>query len=51
MATEQVIPLSVASLVEDVLHQHGARTKQLDLASRKTEEACMLHFFFFFFPP
>ncbi|XP_060667800.1 kinesin-like protein KIN-14G [Ziziphus jujuba] len=42
MATEQVIPFSVASLVEDVLHQHGARSKQqLDLASRKTEEASL----------
>lgn len=42
MATEQVLPFSVASVVEDVLHQHGARTRQLDLASRKAEEACML---------
>ncbi|XP_062081895.1 kinesin-like protein KIN-14I [Humulus lupulus] len=41
MATEQVLPFSVASIVEDVLHQHGARTTPIDFASRKAEEASL----------
>ncbi|PON67017.1 Kinesin-like protein [Parasponia andersonii] len=42
MATEQlVLPFSVASIVEDVLHQHGARTSHIDFASRKAEEASL----------
>ena len=40
MATKQVLPFSVTSIVEDVLHQHGARTSHIDFASRKAEEAC-----------
>nr|QWT43333.1 kinesin-like protein KIN14D [Citrullus lanatus] len=38
MATEQVFPFSVASVVEDVLQQHGVRPRNLDLASKKSEE-------------
>ncbi|KAM6578696.1 hypothetical protein CsatB_030533 [Cannabis sativa] len=41
MATEQVLPFSVASIVEDVLHQHGSRTTPIDFASRKAEEASL----------
>lgn len=41
MATEQVLPFSVASIVEDVLQQHGARTSHIDFASRKAEEASL----------
>ncbi|XVF22154.1 hypothetical protein REPUB_Repub12eG0149200 [Reevesia pubescens] len=39
MATEGTLPFSVASVVEDVLQQHGNRSKDLDLESRKAEEA------------
>lgn len=38
MATEQVL---LASVVEDVLQQHGTRLSDRGLASRKAEEACM----------
>ncbi|KAG7022401.1 Kinesin-like protein KIN-14G, partial [Cucurbita argyrosperma subsp. argyrosperma] len=38
MATEQVFPFSVASVIEEVLQQHGVRTRNIDLASKKTEE-------------
>lgn len=40
MATEQVLPFSIVSVVEDVLQQHGSRLSDIDLASRKAEEAC-----------
>lgn len=33
------LSFSVASVVEDVLQQHGTRLKDLDLESRKAEEA------------
>ncbi|XP_020101263.1 kinesin-like protein KIN-14P [Ananas comosus] len=39
MATEGVFSIEVASVVEDVLKQHGARLSDGDLASRKAEEA------------
>ena len=38
--TEGILPFSVASVVEDVLQQHGKRLSDIDLASRKAEEAC-----------
>ncbi|XP_021821255.1 kinesin-like protein KIN-14I isoform X1 [Prunus avium] len=41
MATEQVLPFSIASVVEDVLQQHGSRLSDIDLASRKAEEASL----------
>lgn len=41
MAMEGAIPLSVTSLVEDVLQQHGTRLSDIDLASRKAEEASL----------
>lgn len=48
MATEQVLPFNIASVVEDVLQQHGTRLSDVGLASRKAEEACnllsVLHF-------
>ena len=37
--TEGIFPFSVASVVEDVLQQHGKRLCDIDLASRKAEEA------------
>lgn len=37
---------SVASVVEDVLQQHGTRLKDLDLESRKAEEAGNFPLFF-----
>ena len=42
MATEAVLAFSVASVVEDVLQQHGKRLSDIDLASRKAEEACTI---------
>ncbi|ESW35145.1 hypothetical protein PHAVU_001G210500 [Phaseolus vulgaris] len=39
MAAEAALFFSVASVVEDVLQQHGHRLKDLDLESRKAEEA------------
>uniref|UniRef100_A0A1D1YMM2 Kinesin-4 n=1 Tax=Anthurium amnicola TaxID=1678845 RepID=A0A1D1YMM2_9ARAE len=36
---EGILSFSVASVVEDVLRQHGARLSDIDLASRKAEEA------------
>ncbi|XP_044499804.1 kinesin-like protein KIN-14G [Mangifera indica] len=41
MATERVLSFSVASVVEDVLHQHNTRSRPIDLASRKDEEASL----------
>ncbi|TKY61548.1 Kinesin-4 protein [Spatholobus suberectus] len=40
MATEQVLTFSLASVVEDVLQQHGGRL-DVNLASRKAEEASL----------
>ncbi|KDP28206.1 hypothetical protein JCGZ_13977 [Jatropha curcas] len=39
MAGEGALSFSVASVVEDVLQQHGNRLRDLDLESRKAEEA------------
>lgn len=38
---EGVLTFSVASVVEDVLQQHGKRLNDVDLASRKAEEASL----------
>ncbi|KAJ8623305.1 hypothetical protein MRB53_031834 [Persea americana] len=39
MASDGMFSISVASVVEDVLQQHGTRLSDNDLASRKAEEA------------
>ncbi|KAK7259270.1 hypothetical protein RIF29_24872 [Crotalaria pallida] len=39
MAEEAALSFSVASVVEDLLQQHGTRLKDLDLEYRKAEEA------------
>lgn len=39
MATDGILSFSVASVVENVLQQHGNRTRDIDLESRKAEEA------------
>lgn len=39
MAADGALSFSVASVVEDVLQQHGGRLRDLDLQSRKAEEA------------
>ncbi|KAF7818172.1 kinesin-like protein KIN-14I isoform X1 [Senna tora] len=39
MAAEGALVFSVASVVEDVLQQHGTQLQDLDLESRKAEEA------------
>lgn len=41
MTTEQVLPFSVVSLVEEILQQHGNKSKEIDLASRKADEASL----------
>ena len=45
MATEQELPFSVASMVEDVLQKHSTRSSDMGLASRKAEETCMIKSF------
>ncbi|XP_059652350.1 kinesin-like protein KIN-14I [Cornus florida] len=39
MATEGILSFSVASVLEDVLRQHGKRLNDLDMASRRVQEA------------
>ncbi|KAJ3681342.1 hypothetical protein LUZ60_015831 [Juncus effusus] len=39
MATEGMLSVSVESVVEDVLKQHGTRPSDIDMASRREEEA------------
>ncbi|KAJ7973012.1 Kinesin-like protein [Quillaja saponaria] len=39
MAAEEAFSFSVAAVVEDVLQQHGTRPRDLDLESRRAEEA------------
>lgn len=38
-AIEGALPFSMASVVEDVLQQHGNRSRGLDLDARRAEEA------------
>lgn len=40
-AIEGALPFSVASVVEDVLQQHGNRSRGLDLDARRAEEAAI----------
>lgn len=46
MAASDALSFSVASVVEDVLQQHGNRLKGLDLDSRRAEEAGIIFFIF-----
>lgn len=39
---EGVLQFNVASIVEDVLQQHGKRFGDMDLASRRAQGACMI---------
>lgn len=39
MAADGALSFSVASVVEDVLQQHGNRSRNLDLDARRAEEA------------
>lgn len=48
MESEASVSFSAASLVEDVLQQHGHRLKDLDLEYRKAEEAGRLLFLYLF---
>ncbi|KAJ9180309.1 hypothetical protein P3X46_008573 [Hevea brasiliensis] len=43
MATEQALPFSVVSVVEEILQQHGTwtRSREIDVASRKADEASL----------
>ncbi|XP_021898893.1 kinesin-like protein KIN-14G [Carica papaya] len=41
METEQPLPFSVASVVEDVLQQHGTRSSDVRFQSRKADEASL----------
>ena len=49
MAATETVSFSVASVVEDVLQQHGNRQRGLDLESRRAEEAGILFFLQIFF--
>jgi len=44
MSTDQVLPFSVVSVVEDVLQQQTLRSSDFKFASRKAEEACIYPF-------
>lgn len=55
MASEGILQFSVASVVGDVLQQHGKKLNAIDLESRKANEDCMtklsflykyVHFFY-----
>lgn len=50
MAAEGPLSFSVASVMEDVLQQHDNRPRDLDLDSRRAEEAGMCNLSFFFLP-
>ena len=39
MAPENLLSFSVASVVDDVLQRHSARPREIDMASRMSEEA------------
>lgn len=39
MATHGILSISMASVIENVLKDHGTRLSDKDLASRKAEEA------------
>lgn len=41
MASEGILQFSVASVVGDVLQQHGKKLNAIDLVSRKANEDCM----------
>lgn len=43
------LDFSVVEMVDDVIQQHGKRLSDIDLASRKANEACMFIFFFDYF--
>lgn len=54
MSTEQYLPFSVVSVVEDVIQQQqqqqqGVRLSEVKFASRKAEETCMYLSLFYFF--
>lgn len=46
MAAEGFLSISVTSVLEDVLKEHGKRLSDMDLASRKAEEAGESRIFF-----
>lgn len=37
-----MLQFNMASMVEDVLQQHGKRLCDINMASRKAQEACMI---------
>lgn len=47
MASEGILQFSVASVVGDVLQQHGKKLHAIDLDSRKANEDCMAKLSFF----
>lgn len=40
MATEPSLPFSLVSVVEDVIQKHGSILSDINLATRKAQEAC-----------
>lgn len=49
MASEGILQFSVASVVGDVLLQHGKKLHAIDLDSRKANEDCMTKLSFFIY--
>lgn len=43
-ASEGALAFSVASVVEDVLQQHGNRSRDLDLDARRAEESGIFNY-------
>lgn len=48
MATSEALSFNVASVVEDVLQQHGGRPRGIDLDSRRAEAAGIISLLFQF---
>lgn len=41
MSSHGMLDFSLVAMVDDVIQQHGKRLSDIDLASRKANEACM----------
>lgn len=45
MGSQGMLDFSVVAMVDDVIQQHGKRLSDIDLASRKANEACMFFYY------
>lgn len=48
MATGPAFPFSIVSVVEDVIQKHGSSLSDINLATRKAQEACKYRISSFF---